>query len=272
MSPHVAPFTRRCFLAGFTIGFAVVVASCATAAGEDAADAGRADARVRADASPEDPRADASAGRADASTSSPDASLTPDAAPRPLGDTLLITEIVDADLPGGLPKFVEITNLGAVAVDLSDYSLGIFNNGSFTLNNGVSSTPLGGTLAAAASYVISFETGDTLGNSSFRTVYGIDADDLSFDAVISGNDVVILFRGVATGTGADATVVDTYGVRGTDGVGEVWEYTDGFASRRQSVTVASDTFAPSEWDFSGPGALESVDAAGVAAATSPGTH
>ena len=31
---------------------------------------------------------------------------------------LLITEVVDATLPGGLPKFVELTNTGGTAVDL----------------------------------------------------------------------------------------------------------------------------------------------------------
>lgn len=212
-----------------------------------------------------------------APTETPDARpMVPDAAPDidaapPLAEALLITEIVDADLAGGLPKFVELTNLGAASVNLADYSLGVFSNGGFTINSGAS-TVLSGTLAPNASFVVSFENSDVAGSSSYRTVYGSDADDLSFGALINGNDTVVLFDGPASGNGNDASIVDIYGVIGTDGVGEAWEYTDGFATRRQAAMTPSAAFAPTDWGFSGAGALESLDAAGIAAATSPGSH
>jgi len=252
------------------------LASCALASRDLSADGGRADARSRSDAGSSSDLVDAATESPDATSSgTPDAALVFDAAPTPdaapILESLLISEIVDADLAGGLPKFVELTNLGTSSVDLSEFSLGVFSNGSFTLNSGASKV-LSGALAPSASFVVSFENGDAVGASSFRTVYGVDADNLDFGAIINGNDAIVLYRGLATGTGADATTVDSYGVRGTDGVGEAWEYTDGFATRRQAATTPSAAFTASDWGFSGPGALASVDATGILAATSPGTH
>ncbi len=210
----------------------------------------------------------AAVAQADAASTAPDANIEPDAE---VGEALLITEIVDADLMGGVPKFVELTNLGGGTVDLSGFSLGIFSNGSFTLNGGLSK-PLSGMLAPSASFVISFENGDTPGNSSFFSVYGTDADDLESNAIINGNDTIVLFRGPATGSGADAVIEDIYGVVGEDGIGEAWEYTDGYATRLPATMTPAMVFAAAEWSFSGAAALESVDAAGIAAVTSPGSH
>jgi hypothetical protein len=234
-----------------------LLGACASANGDAGLDGGSFDARIRADAEP----------------GSPDASGSIDAAPDAaiLGGVLLITEVVDADLPGGLPKFVELTNLGGTTVDLSEFSLGVFSNGSFTINTGAS-TVLSGTLAPSASFVVSFENGDVAGSSSFRTVYGVDADDMSFGAVINGNDTIVLFQGAATGNGSDATIIDSYGVIGTDGAGTAWEYLDGFASRQAGSTTPSAVFVEADWAFSGASALDSADAAAIAAATSPGTH
>lgn len=237
----------------------------ACASGSGSPDAGGVDGRIRADAVVV---GDAATAHADAAPAALDANIEPDAE---LVEALLITEIVDADLTGGVPKFVEITNLGGGTTDLSEFSLGIFSNGSFTLNGGASK-PLVGMLAPSASFVVSFENGDTPGNSSFFSVYGTDADDLESNAIINGNDTIVLFRGQATGTGADATIEDLYGVIGVDGVGEAWEYTDGYATRLPTITSSSMVFADAEWSFSGAAALESVDAAGIAAVTSPGSH
>ena len=44
------------------------------------------------------------------------------------GANLIISEIVDAPLPGGLPKFVELTNTGNTSIDLSGFSIGNQNN------------------------------------------------------------------------------------------------------------------------------------------------
>ena len=46
---------------------------------------------------------------------------------------MIISELVDATLPGGLPKYVELTNIGSSVIDLTLYSIGNFNNGGLTL-------------------------------------------------------------------------------------------------------------------------------------------
>ncbi len=247
--------------------------ACASATGSDP-DASRADARIRSDGGLADAQADGN-GDPDGGSSQPDA--TAGAA------NVLITEIVDATLTGGLPKFVELTNIGGMPADLSGYSLGVYSNGNTTLNGSVSRL-LSGSLAAGDSYVLNFENSDAAGSSSFLTVYGADPDNFDFAALINGNDVVVLFladgsgtSGVATDTGADATKVDGYGVVGVGGspgggVGEPWEYTDGYASRMLSTTGPAVIFNAAEWTFSGRDALDGLDASEIAALTSPGSH
>lgn len=248
----------------------LLCASCASATGSDP-DAARADGRVRADAGAGDAAATATdGGNVDSG------SALPDAAPGPAN--LLITEIVDGTLPSGLPKFVELTNIGGMPADLSGFSVGVYSNGGTMLQG--DSLVLSGTLAAGDSYVINFDDADAAGSSTFFTVYGGDPDHFDFAALINGNDVVVLFLadgggagGAATGTGADATAVDRYGVVGAGGSpGEPWEYTDGYASRKQSTTGPAAVFNAVQWDFSGADALDGLDASGIAALTSPGSY
>ncbi|MEM9347436.1 MAG: lamin tail domain-containing protein [Planctomycetota bacterium] len=177
---------------------------------------------------------------------------------------LLISEIVDATLPGGLPKFVELFNSGNTSIDLSNYSIGNYNNGGTDLGGG-SSLVLSGTLAAGDFYVISYESGDALGASSFFDTYGFDADNIELGSFINGNDAVALFLadgggtdGAATGDGSDATLVDLYGVIGVDGTGQPWDYTDGYAFRNPGQGPNS-TFTASEWTIGGADSLETGD-------------
>ena len=69
---------------------------------------------------------------------------------------LIISEVVDATLPGGRPKFVELTNTGAATIDLTQYSFGNFSNGGTSLGGG-SASVLTGLLPAGESYVIAYE-------------------------------------------------------------------------------------------------------------------
>ncbi|MEM9019982.1 MAG: lamin tail domain-containing protein [Planctomycetota bacterium] len=183
---------------------------------------------------------------------------------------LIISEVVDGTLSGGLPKYVELTNTGSTSIDLSLYSIGNYNNGGTTL--GGPSTVLSGTLAAGDSYVISYENSDSAGDGTFFDVYGFDPDNIDLGAFINGDDVVALFLGPATGDGSDATLVDIVGVIGTDGTGEPWEYDDSYAFRNFNVTSPNSTFTASEWTFAGANALIGEDAAGHVAVTDPGTH
>ena len=188
---------------------------------------------------------------------------------------VIISEVVDATLPGGLPKYVELTNTGSSSVNLADYSIGNFNNGGTTLGGGAS-TVLSGNLAPGDSYVISYENGDSAGVGTFFTTYGFDPDNFDLGSFVNGDDVIVLFLGAATGDGSDATIVDIYGVIGTDGTGEPWEYTDSYAFRNADVVTASATFSAAEWTIAGPDALETGDdvteLALIVSDTTPGTH
>jgi hypothetical protein len=171
---------------------------------------------------------------------------------------LIISEIVDATLPGGLPKFVEITNTGGSAVNLGDYSIGNINNGGVELGGGAS-TALSGQLGACESYVIAYEFEPDPGVvSMFEQVYGFLPDQW-LGTFINGDDVVVLFLGLATGDGSDATIVDIYGVIGVDGSGEVWEYTDGYSFRLGTIAAANPTFDAAEWFIGGLNSLETGD-------------
>lgn len=174
---------------------------------------------------------------------------------------LVISEVIDGALFGGLPKAVELTNNTASSIDLSGFSIGNFNNGGTTLGGG-QSTVLSGFLPAGESYVISYESGDGPGVGVFFDVYGCDPDNFDLAEFINGNDVIALYLadgsgslGAATGDGTDATLHDIYGEIGVDGISTAWEYTDSYAHRQ--TTTASSTFNAADWVFGGPDALES---------------
>ncbi len=229
--------------------------------------------------------------------------------------TVIISEIVDGPLPGGHPKTIEITNVGCEDVDLSTVSYGIYSNGGTTLNSGTSYL-LDSILAAGDSYVVSFEAApvpcatectvdddclngpcdggvcDDCGflacgthvegmcDTEFEDIYGFPADFYggAFPAPsINGDDVAALFDGIATGDGSDATTIDVYGVIGTNGDGECWDYTDCYSeSLATRTTPNGGAFDCINWDNFGANCLEGADdveeLANVLAETSPGEH
>lgn len=239
--------------------FPLCVAACAQG-GMDPDAAPRIDARVRADASflpdgapgPDASHVDAGPNDPDASMASPDASVPVPDAGSILG-TLILSEIVDADQTGGVPKFVEVTNVGTGSMSLSGYEIGVYANGSSSGNV----VALSGTLAAGDSYVMALASG-----SGFNSVYGGPPDATS-SLSFNGNDAVALLL--------EDVVVDSYGVIGTDGAGTPWEYTDGFAVRRPNDTTPRPDFNSINWAIAAQ-ALADQSAAGTAGSTSPGTH
>ncbi|MFK7802114.1 MAG: ExeM/NucH family extracellular endonuclease [Anaerolineae bacterium] len=184
--------------------------------------------------------------------------VPPTETPQASSVNLIISEIVDATLPGGLPKFVELTNVGNTPIDLSTISIGNYSNGGTDLGGG-SSTALSGILNACESYVVSYENSDSPGTGLFFDTYGFDPDNFDLGTFINGDDVVAIFEGVATGDGSDATMIDVYGVIGVNGDGEVWDYTDGYSFRNSGITAPSSTFTPAEWTFGGLNSLETGD-------------
>jgi hypothetical protein len=186
---------------------------------------------------------------------------------------IIISEIVDGPLSGGTPKWVELTNTGPSAVDLSAYSLGNMNNGGTTLGGGAASI-LSGILSPGASYVINFDND----NDPFNGVYGFDADHLMGGGYINGDDTVLLYLGAATGDGSDATLIDIYGVKGVNGDGEDWDYTDGY-SYRLGTSGNNGVWDASDWFVGGLNSLEAgcggddaCEEVNLQTLTTPGTH
>ncbi|MCH2105585.1 MAG: lamin tail domain-containing protein [Planctomycetes bacterium] len=191
----------------------------------------------------------------------------------PASDNLIISEVVDGTLPNGTPKFVELTNTGSDDIDLSHYSFGNMNNGNTDLGGGASSV-LAGILAPGDSYVIGYDSD----NDPFNSVYGFDADYLMGGTWVNGDDTLILFHGAATGDGTDATIVDIYGVIGTDGTGEDWEYMDSY-SYRLGTSGNDGVWDASDWFVAGANALEegcsgddACETINLQNLTTPGTH
>ena len=146
---------------------------------------------------------------------------------------VLITEVVDATLPGGLPKWVEITNTGSSDVDLSLYSIGNINNGGTNLGGGAALV-LGGTLPAGQSIVGSYEAdpGAPM-TSNFYGVYTTEADFYFGGAYINGDDCIALYLGAATGDGTNRVV------RLWQGLGHVFRALRGKTGRSASSTEIS---------------------------------
>ncbi|MCH2104573.1 MAG: lamin tail domain-containing protein, partial [Planctomycetes bacterium] len=186
---------------------------------------------------------------------------------------LIISEVVDGTLPGGTPKFVELTNTGAADIDLSNYSFGNMNNGGTNLGGG-SASQLAGILAPGASYVIGYDSD----NDPFNSVYGFDADFLMGGGFVNGDDTLILFQGIGTGDGTNTTIVDIFGVIGTDGSGEAWEYTDSYAYRL-GTSPNNGVLDTNDWFIAGANALEAgcggddaCETINLQTLTTPGTH
>ncbi|GAB4544271.1 MAG: hypothetical protein Tsb0013_01270 [Phycisphaerales bacterium] len=193
------------------------------------------------------------------------------------GGGLIISEVVDGTLPGGLPKWVELTNTGTSSIDLSNYSFGNFNNGGTTLGGGAASV-LTGTLAPGASFVLAYEAEPVApAISSFEDVYGFTPDFYMGGAFTNGDDAYALYFGAATGDGSDATIQDVYGVIGIDGTGEAWDYTDSYSySEKSRFAPNAGAWNATNWFVAGANALEDVDdiaeEANLLAFTTPGTH
>ena len=188
----------------------------------------------------------------------------------PTPGVLIISELVDGAAQGGYPKWVELTNVGEQALDLSSFSLGLYRNGATTLTP-VQGTwgesfalPLHGSLRGCNGYVVGWESFDVLGTIMFSSVFGTDPSQIAaLGSAPDGEDVVALFLGQPTvATAADSLLVDVYG---EVGVAEgAWAWTGGYARRLAHVdfqTVIGEGcpsdgaggwsgcgWSPTEWD------------------------
>ncbi len=71
----------------------------------------------------------------------------------------------------------------------------------------------------------------------------------------------------------NGVVVDVFGDIDVDGIGQAWEYTDGWAYRVDGTGPDGSTFVLGNWTFSGPNALDGETTNDTAAIPMPiGTY
>lgn len=153
---------------------------------------------------------------------------------------LVITAVFDADLPGGLPKGVELYTTEEIP-DLSIFGIGSANNG-----GGSDSVEFTFPALAVDAYSYLYVASDSM---NFANFFGFSADFPNVDAMlINGDDAVELFL--------NGIVIDVFGEIDTDGSGTAWEYKDGWAARKNSTGPDGSTFDIQNWNMSGVAALD----------------
>lgn len=156
---------------------------------------------------------------------------------------LLISGVYDGTLTGGQPKGIELFATDDIP-DLSIYAIESINS-PMDGSTGPEFTFPADALSAGSTI---FLTGDM---TAFMSFFNTSADyEDSGSMSINGDDPVALYK--------DGVIIDVFGVIGTDGSGEAWEYLDGWASRNPG-TSASTSFNIGDWTFSGVDGLEGGD-------------
>ncbi|WP_231933065.1 lamin tail domain-containing protein [Botrimarina mediterranea] len=177
---------------------------------------------------------------------------------------LIISEVVDGDLSGGNPKFVELTNTGTTDFTFTGGGIILQSNAATDLDIDVSLT--GVTIPAGDSFVI--QSSANGGEAVFESTYGFAADLYTGAFFSNGDDRYIL-----TTADDSSVIVDIHGEIDVDGSGTAWEYLDSYAYRNADVLEGNGgVFDITEWFHAGVGALDTLDAAGHVALTTPGTH
>lgn len=156
-----------------------------------------------------------------------------------MGQTPIITMILDGDCPGGNPKVLEIYAQGTV--DFTNYSLENQTNANTTWGNTYDLTPLG-TVTDEFVYLHSDDPSFAIEFPTVTNTHSVSSSVISFN----GDDRV---RIVETATG---TLVDQFGTDGVSGTGLAWEYKDGFAKRNNN-TGPDGLFVEANWTFSNGG-------------------
>lgn len=150
----------------------------------------------------------------------------------PIPQDLFISEITDANT-GGL-SYIEIYNGTGTTIDLSNYKLKIYSNGSATATCDL---PLSGSIPTSNVFVIA--VGST-------TNQGGIVPDLTFITCggFNTNDAVVL-------TSTNDTVIDLWGA--TDGTTFTPQGQPGYTYRRRAdATVPSLSWDPADWDSLDP--------------------
>jgi hypothetical protein len=155
---------------------------------------------------------------------------------------LQISAVVDATLPGALPKAVELVVCSDIS-DLSMYGLESANNGGGAQK--VEFTFPSGSSASAGDFIYVASE-----RAQFEAFFGFAPTFTSSSALsINGDDAIVLYK--------NGAIIDVFGEPDVDGTGQPWEYADGWAARINQK-ASSVTFDVNDWTFSGPDALDGV--------------
>ncbi|MDY8134973.1 T9SS type A sorting domain-containing protein [Aquimarina sp. 2201CG5-10] len=156
---------------------------------------------------------------------------------------IIITELADPNNSNNTAnpqntRYVEIYNVSGAGVDLTNWELRRWTNGTATpQGSGIDLTSIG-TLASGGFAIIAANSTD------FQAAYGF-APDINGGgggaADSNGDDQIAIFDA------SDATI-DIFGVPGEDGSGTCHEFEDGRAERVASVTASASTFNEAEWN------------------------
>lgn len=150
---------------------------------------------------------------------------------------MYIAGVIDGPITGGVPKGTLLCASADIA-DLSIYGVGAASNGA---SNGIDFTFPAESALSGDCFWIAGSNGD-----GFMDFFGFAPCFTNGSFNINGDDPIELFCG--------GNVVDVFGVVGTDGTGQPWEYTDGWAVSNDML--ANPTFDINEWDLSGTNALD----------------
>jgi hypothetical protein len=158
------------------------------------------------------------------------------------GQTPIITMIADGDCSGGTPKVLEVYANGTV--DFTLFSLENQTNANTTWGNSQNLADFG-TVTDDFVYLV---------NKSDLTIFNAEFPSLSNAKIIStgalsvnGDDRLRIVKD------SDSSIIDQYGVEGTDGDGTSWEYKDGFAKRNNATVGNTGSFNDANWTFSNGG-------------------
>jgi hypothetical protein len=154
---------------------------------------------------------------------------------------VFITEIGDPNDTSAI-RFIELYNAGDTDVDLSTgWKLEKYLNDAAAITT--HSVSLTGTIISKGFYILAVGVEDTRFNDEFGFPPNQweGSDELANQTMSNGDDPIQLVNG--------STIVDLYGVPGTDGTDEPWEFQDGRAARKSTVTAASATFDINEWEI-----------------------
>ena len=169
-------------------------------------------------------------------------------------ESLVITGVIDGPLSGGTPKAIELYVINDIP-DLSIYGVGVANNGEGT--DGEEFTFPNVSIAKNTYLYLTNNSPD------FTSFFGFAPNYSSIIFAVNGNDAVELFE--------NGSVIDVFGDPNVDGIGQPWEYTDGWAYR--TTAGPNTTFTSLEWDYSGVGALVGENTNGTATTPFPiGTY